>query len=224
MNKKAVIIVAGGKGIRMSSEIPKQFIQLKGKAVLMHTIEAFYNYDNAMQIVLVLPKEHKNYWSEQCKKLSFNIEHKLVEGGSERFYSVKNGLEAIKHNEVDLIAIHDGVRPFVSQDTIGNCFEKAKISAAVIPALDLTDSIRKLENEKSVSVDRSLFKAVQTPQVFQKEVIYAGYRQEFSSNFTDDASVVEAAGYKIELVDGNRENIKLTTPFDFIIADALMNK
>lgn len=217
---KTTIIVAGGKGARMQSTIPKQFIEIQGKPILMHTLEIFYKYDVNQEIVLVLPEEQVHFWKELCKKHAFTLKHKIVNGGESRFFSVKNALDTI--NTPCLIAIHDGVRPFVSIETIKRCFEEAEKTGAVIPVINIIDSIRQLDESGSKSVDRTLYKQVQTPQIFKSDLLKSAYEQKFSELFTDDASVVEATGAKIHLVEGNRENIKITTDFDLKIAEILL--
>ena len=217
---KTAIIVAGGKGERMNAEIPKQFLEIHGKPILMHTLEVFRRYDASMELILVLPSVQIEFWKELCKKHAFDIPHQIVSGGQTRFQSVKNGLKATRSNL--LIAVHDGVRPLVSIDTIERCFDEAEKSGAAIPVIDLVESIRQISENESSSVDRSAYKLVQTPQVFESELLKKAYEQEFTPLFTDDASVVEALGTKIQLVDGNRENIKITTEFDLRIAESLI--
>ncbi|MDR3140454.1 MAG: 2-C-methyl-D-erythritol 4-phosphate cytidylyltransferase [Tannerellaceae bacterium] len=219
--KRYVLIVAGGKGARMGSELPKQFIPLKGRPVLMHTLERFYRWDVSAEIVAVLPEIHHSYWNMLCKELDCRIPHKLVNGGETRFHSVRNGLSLI--DGPGLIAVHDGVRPFVSAEVIENCFTGAERSGAAIPVVPLVDSIReRYEPGLSRPVDRGRLVAVQTPQAFRSDWLFEAYRQAYSPDFTDDASVVEAKGYAVALLPGNRENIKLTTPFDLLIAEAYL--
>lgn len=221
MNKtKVAIIVAGGKGERMNASIPKQFLELKGKPVLMHTLEVFHRFDPQMSLILVLPAVQMDYWKELCKKHAFLPEHQVVAGGDSRFQSVKNGLKAVSLPAI--VAVHDGVRPLVSVETIARCFAAAEETGAAIPVTDMIESVRRMEDNGSVSVDRNLYKLVQTPQVFDGELLVQAYEQEFSPVFTDDASVVETMGHKIELVEGNRENIKITTLPDILIAEALL--
>lgn len=215
-----VLIVAGGKGLRMNNELPKQFITLKGKPILMYTLEAFYTYNPDIRIILVLPSTQRDYWSRLCKELHFSLPHMIVDGGESRFHSVKNGLAMVK--KPGLVAVHDGVRPFVSQTVISHCFEMAQQKRAVIPVLDSIDTIRQLVDGGSVTVDRNIYQTVQTPQVFESELLQEAYCQEYNTSFTDDASVVEAMGVPVFLVPGNRENIKITTPFDLKIATALL--
>ncbi|MEI6752526.1 MAG: 2-C-methyl-D-erythritol 4-phosphate cytidylyltransferase [Paludibacter sp.] len=214
------IIVAGGKGERMNVDIPKQFLEIHGKPILMYTLEVFYRFDATMKLILVLPEVQIDFWKELCVKYNFNIIHQIVSGGQTRFHSVKNGLEAV--NVPSLVAVHDGVRPLVSIETIERCFEGAEKFNAAIPVIDLVDSIRKLTETGSQSLDRNVYKLVQTPQIFDAELLKKAYEQDFSPLFTDDASVVEALGIKIQLVEGNRENIKITTEFDLKIAESFM--
>jgi 2-C-methyl-D-erythritol 4-phosphate cytidylyltransferase len=217
---KIVIIVAGGKGLRMQSDIPKQFIELQGKPVLMRTLEVFHRYDASIQLLLVIPLVQINFWKELCIKQSFNLPHQIVAGGQTRYNSVKNGLEVIQ--ESALVAIHDGVRPFVSVETIGRCFIEAEKHGSAIPVLDLEESIRQITETGNQSVNRMSYKIVQTPQVFTSELLKKAYKQTFSPLFTDDASVVEASGAKIYLVEGNKENIKITTGFDLELAETIL--
>lgn len=224
--KKYVIIVAGGKGLRMGGEIPKQFLPIGGKPVLMRTVEAFYQTDAETGIVLVLPKEQQDYWKELCRQYDFRIPYTLADGGRTRFHSVQNGLQAVPEEGTDvLIAVHDGVRPFVSSQVIQACFDEATRQRAVVPVLDMVDSVRQLSADgSSMAVDRSRLKLVQTPQTFRADVLKRAYSQDFTELFTDDASVVEASGVFVALVPGNRENIKITTPFDLKIAEALLKE
>lgn len=224
--KKYVIIVAGGKGLRMGGEVPKQFLPIGGKPVLMRTVEAFYQTDAETGIVLVLPQEQQSYWKNLCCQYDFRIPYILADGGCTRFHSVRNGLQVIPDEDSDsLIAVHDGVRPFVSPRVIQECFEAATRWGAVVPVLDMVDSVRQLsEDGSSMAVDRSCLKLVQTPQTFRADILKNAYRQEFTERFTDDASVVEASGVSVALVSGNRENIKITTPFDLKIAEVLLKE
>ncbi len=217
----SVIIVAGGKGLRMGGTLPKQFIPIGGKPVLMHTIALFHAYDPTLRIVLVLPVEHHSYWQELCREYALEIPHVIVEGGTTRFHSVKNGLAEIAGE--GLVAVHDGVRPFVSRRVVEACFRCASRQGAAVPVVELVETIRRLDGERSYTVDRSDYRAVQTPQVFGVELIKKAYRQPWSPLFTDDASVVEAMGEQIWLVEGNRENIKITTSFDLKIAESLLH-
>ena len=204
---KYVLIVAGGKGLRMGGDLPKQFIPMRGKPLLMHTLEAFHRWDASARIILVLPEDHQPYWNMLCKEIGCKVPHAIVKGGDTRFFSVKNGL--------------DGVRPFVSPEVVEACFDKAAVTGAVIPVVPMIDSLRETDGKGSHPVDRSRYMAVQTPQVFHLELLTKAYEQPYSSLFTDDASVVEAMGHAIDTVPGDRENIKITTPFDLLIAEAM---
>ena len=218
--KTFALILAGGKGLRMGADLPKQFLLLAGKPVLMHTLEAFHQAEPTTEIILVLPAEHQVYWAELCTKHAFTVKHQIATGGAVRFDSVRNGLKCIQ--EEGLIAVHDGVRPLVSPELINRCFAKAAEKGAVIPVFELTESIRRIEGSRSFAEDRSRFRSVQTPQTFRSEILRLAYEQPFQPVFTDDASVAEAAGYEIALVDGNRENIKITTPQDLLLAEQLL--
>lgn len=219
--KQTVIIVAGGKGERMNAGIPKQFILLGGRPVLMHTIDLFYSYNNLIDIIVVLPENQTDNWGGLCEKHAFHLRHKIVTGGANRFESVKNGLSLAANDS--LIAIHDGVRPLVSTDVIDNCFYAAGLHGAAVPVTDPVESIREISADgTSIAVDRSKYKLIQTPQVFRADILRKAYEQPFSTTFTDDASVVEASGVAIHLIEGNRENIKITTPFDLKLAELLL--
>ena len=218
-----IIIVAGGKGMRMGSELPKQFIPIGGKPVLMHTITQFHTYDAALQIILVLPESQQTYWKGLCETHNFTIPHTIVNGGATRFESAKNGLSAIPDDEDGLVGIHDGVRPFVSSKVIAACFEAAREEFAAIPVLPLTDSIRYIDTHGGgKNVQRADYRIVQTPQVFDISLLKRAYSQPYQPHFTDDASVVETLGCHVSMVEGNRENIKLTTPFDLKVAEILL--
>ena len=212
INNRTAIIVAGGKGERMKTDIPKQFLALNGKPILMHTMDKFYQFDKEIQLILALPQNQIENWEKLCETYQFRIPHRIVSGGSERFYSVKNALDTVSGS--GLIAIHDGVRPLVDKETIARCFQCAEKFGTAVPAIALTDSIRMISANNSQAMDRSAFVLVQTPQVFQSEILHDCYAQEFDTKFTDDASVAESAGYTIKIVEGNRENIKITTSFD----------
>ncbi len=216
-----VIIVAGGSGKRFKSKIPKQFLELSGKAILMQTIEVFFNYDTSLQIILVLPEQHIEYWKNLCKKYNFKINHKIVLGGNTRFHSVKNALDTIPVSD-NLVAIHDGVRPLVSTATIERCFAKAKKTGNAIPAIPPHDSVRLINKNTNRIINRSSLLLIQTPQVFRIDKLKQAYSQDYREIFTDDASVLETFGEKIYLVEGNRENIKITSNIDLVIAKALI--
>ena len=218
--KLYALIVAGGSGERMKSEIPKQFIEIAGKPILMHTIERFIDFDGSIEIITVLPENQLRFWSDLQKKYSFTIPHTLVKGGKTRFESVRNGLGFT--DEPGLVAIHDGVRPFVSIDTIRRCFETAGKLGNAIPVISPSDSLRIETENGSMPVDRTKIKLIQTPQVFRTDLIMYAYRQDYLPEFTDDAIVLERTGAKINLVEGNRENIKITTPEDLLVARSLI--
>jgi 2-C-methyl-D-erythritol 4-phosphate cytidylyltransferase len=221
--KKYVIILAGGKGLRMRTDIPKQFLLLREKPVLMHTIEAFYNYDPYIRIILVLSEEQADYWKLLCEKYQFTIEHQIAYGGETRFHSVKNGLQLII-DEDSLVAIHDGVRPLVTQKIISNAFETAERGKSAYPVIPVSDTLRRLlPNDKNRLVDRSKFFLVQTPQVFSSKMIIRAYHTDYSPEFTDDVSVAEKRkSCKAIMIKGSRENIKITTPVDLAIAEAIL--
>lgn len=219
---KSVIIAGGGAGTRMGSKIPKQFLLLKNKPVLMHTIQRFFDYDNNIEIIVVLPAAQIVYWRELCKEYNFNLQHTTAEGGITRFHSVRNGLAAIKTD--GLTAVHDAVRPLVSMETISNCFETAVEKNAVVPVIELTESLRIISGEDSTSCNRDLYRLVQTPQIFKTSILKKGYKQPYSEIFTDDASVAESIGENISIVKGNNENIKITSLKDLIVAEVIMLK
>ena len=217
--KKYIIIVAGGKGLRMGGDIPKQFLPVCGKPVLMRTLEAFHVYDASIHLILVLPVSQQAYWKQLCEEYQFNLAHEIADGGETRFHSVKNGLALVK--EDGLVGVHDGVRPFVSQEVIARCYDEALSLKAVIPVIGVVETVRHLTEGGSETVPRDQYKLVQTPQVFDVALLRRAYEQTYTDMFTDDASVVEALGEKVYLVEGNRENIKLTTPFDLKLAELL---
>lgn len=216
--KKFVIIVAGGSGQRMESSIPKQFLTIHKEIILMKSIRAFYAYDSSIEIILALPSNHISFWKELCKQHHFEISHTIVYGGKTRYHSVKNALEKIKGT--GLVAIHDGVRPLVSQTTITQVFDLASKEGNAIPYIDLVDSIRLVDSDHNQPVDRNKYKLIQTPQVFDCDLIKKAYTQDWDSCFTDDASTVEKLGIKINLIPGNKENIKITSQTDLKIAEA----
>ena len=215
-----VVVVAGGSGKRMGAEIPKQYLELAGRPVLMHTLERFKSFDDSIEIITVLPENQLLFWAELQKKYSFNIPHTLVKGGKTRFFSVRNGLKFV--NDQGLVAIHDGVRPFVSLDTIKRCFETAEKLGNAIPVISPCDTLRMVTDTGNYPINRLHVKQVQTPQVFSAGMIKKAYQQDYLPEFTDDATVLEKTGIKINLVDGNRENIKITNPEDLVISDALL--
>ena len=217
-----VIIVAGGKGLRMGGDIPKQFLPVNGKPVLMRTIERFRDYSPDLGIILVLPRAQQEYWRELCREHGFQAAYTIADGGETRFHSVRNGLSLIPDSERGVVGVHDGVRPFVSTEVIDRCYEAARRSGAAIPVTPVVETLRYVAgSEVGRNVVRSDYRLVQTPQTFDIQLLKRAYAQEYSEAFTDDASVVEAVGVSVEMVEGNRENIKITTPFDITVATAL---
>ena len=216
-----VVIVAGGSGKRMGMDTPKQFLELSGRPVLMHTIERFREFNESIEIVTVLPENQLRFWIDLQKRYSFNVPNTLVKGGFKRFLSVRNGLEFV--NSPGLVAIHDGVRPLVRIDTIRRCFEAAEKYGNAIPVISPADSLRFEEDGGNSPVNRMHIKQVQTPQVFDVAKIKKAYLQDFDPTFTDDASVLEKTGEKIHMIEGNRENIKITNPEDLFIAQTLLS-
>ena len=249
--KDYVIIVAGGKGLRMGSDIPKQFLPIGGKPVLMRTLERFRQYSPTLQIILVLPKAQQAYWHQLCKDYDFKVEYQLADGGETRFHSVQNGLALIPDDAEGVVGVHDGVRPFPSIDVIHRCYDTAHTTKAVIPVIPVVETLRHIYSvgqqqtntdspkefslrecgvaiavtrcyNNSETVPRDEYRLVQTPQCFDIQLLKAANKQPYNDNFTDDASVVESYGHAITLVDGNRENIKITTPYDLKIAEVLV--
>ena len=213
--KTFAIIVAGGKGLRMGGDVPKQFLPIGGKPVLMHTIEAFREALDDVQIVLVLLAEQHDYWQKLCKDYNFRSPELIATGGETRFHSVKNGLALLPEDDEAVVGVHDGVRPFVSRDTIQRCFGTAAEGKAVVPVIPVVETLRQiLPDGSSITRPRNEYRLVQTPQTFPLALLKQAYEQSYSETFTDDASVVEAMGKEITMVEGNRENIKLTTPAD----------
>lgn len=221
--RKYAIIVAGGKGLRMGGELPKQFIPIEGRPVLMRTLDTFYAYDNSIKIILVLPGDHQSYWKQLCREHQFAVPHRIANGGATRFHSVQNGLSLVDAAEA-LVAVHDGVRPFVSHAVMERCYHDAAMLGAVVPVVPVVETVRQVVGETSVTVDRNAYRLVQTPQTFRASLLRRAYEQSYCDAFTDDASVVEALGEAVHLVEGNRENIKLTTPFDLTVARALVEQ
>jgi 2-C-methyl-D-erythritol 4-phosphate cytidylyltransferase len=214
------IIVAGGTGQRFGSQIPKQFVLLKGLPILMHTLRCFHNYDKNIQLIVTLPSDYFELWQSLCNEYKFVLTHKVIAGGVTRFHSVKNGLDCISEN--GLVAIHDAVRPLVNHDTLDRCFETAYRTGNAVPVMPVIDSIRVLKGDTSSQVNRDAYVLVQTPQVFDIQLLQTAYQQFYHSGFTDDASVLEQMGHKIILVEGNRENIKITNQMDMAVAEALL--
>jgi 2-C-methyl-D-erythritol 4-phosphate cytidylyltransferase len=216
-----VVIVAGGSGKRMGAEVPKQFLELAGRPVLMHTIERFKSFSDSIEIITVLPENQLRHWIDLQNKYSFTVPQTIVKGGSTRFHSVRNGLKFV--NIPGLVAIHDGVRPFVSLDTIQRCFSVAEKLGNAVPAISPVESLRMISETGNTPVNRLHIKQIQTPQVFSAELIKRAYLQEYKPEFSDDATVLEAGGEKINLIEGNRENIKITNPEDLLISSALLS-
>jgi len=204
----------------MQSEIPKQFIPIAGKPLLMHTIGKFYSFSPDLIINVVLPAPFIDFWKSHCNRFDFSIPHNVIEGGDSRFFSVKNGLQNIKKNS--LVAIHDGVRPLVDHDTIQRVFQTSEKKGNAIPVVKINESIRKLGSDESFPVNRQEYRLIQTPQCFQSEILMKAYKQDYRDDFKDDATVVEASGIRINLVEGNFENIKITRPADLIIAKTFL--
>ena len=237
------IIVAGGKGLRMGSDIPKQFLPIGGKPVLMRTLERFREYDADLQIILVLPEAQQDYWHQLCEEYHFDVAYTLANGGQTCFHSVQNGLAKVPDDAEGVVGVHDGVRPFPSIEVIRNCYETARTAKAVIPVIPVVETLRHISSngqtrtdtdkkeslspevrcqKESRTVPRDEYRLVQTPQTFDIQLLKAANRQPYNDGFTDDASVVESYGHQITLVEGNRENIKITTPYDLKIAEVLI--
>ena len=206
----------------MGSDIPKQFLPIGGKPVLMRTLERFREYSDDIQIILVLPEAQQEYWHQLCDEYHFDVEYTLANGGQTRFHSVQNGLAKVPDDAQGVVGVHDGVRPFPSIEVIKNCYETARTAKAVIPVIPVVETVRHLDGDSSLTVPRDEYRLVQTPQTFDIQLLKAANKQPYNDGFTDDASVVEAFGHKITLVEGNRENIKITTPYDLKIAEVLI--
>lgn len=217
-----VIIVAGGRGLRMGGEVPKQFLPVGGIPVLMRTLMRFSEYAKIsacpLSIILVLPRQQHDYWLALCQQHQFRLDYQLAVGGRTRFHSVQNGLALVPDDAEGVVAVHDGVRPFVSVEVISRCFDEARRSEAAIPVVPVVETLRHITDGTKPRDD---YRLVQTPQVFSAQLLKAANNQHYRENFTDDASVVEAFGHAVTLVEGNRENIKITTPFDLRTAEAL---
>jgi len=217
---RAVIITGGGMGLRMGSAVPKQFIEIKGKPLIVHTIGVFLNYDWNMMIVVVLPLEYFELWENMKREYFPDKEIYLTSGGKTRFDSVKNGLKLL--NGEMIIGIHDAVRPLVSPDVISECFKLAQEKGSAVPVISLNESVRKTDGKKNYPVFREGLKIIQTPQVFKGDLLINAYKRNFKDEFTDDATVVEKSGVTVYLTEGNPENIKITTPYDMKLADFLL--
>ena len=222
-----VIIVAGGKGLRMGGEVPKQFLPVGGIPVLMRTLMQFRRYSADLQVILVLPRSQQGYWLSLCRQHQFPAPspgeeaafYRLADGGRTRFHSVQNGLALIPDDARGVVGVHDGVRPFVSIEVISRCYEAARREQAVIPVVPVVETLRHVDRG---NVFRDDYRLVQTPQTFDIQLLKAANRQPYRETFTDDASVVEAYGHAVSMVEGNRENIKITTPFDLRLAEVLV--
>ncbi|KPQ17303.1 MAG: 2-C-methyl-D-erythritol 4-phosphate cytidylyltransferase IspD [Algoriphagus marincola HL-49] len=222
--QKAAVLVAGGRGTRMGAPISKQYLPIAGLPILMHTLSVFHQVDSAIELILVIPKDDFAYWNELCEKFQFQIPHQLVAGGNSRFQSVKNGISAISFEE-GLVAIHDGVRPFVNVSVIQESFEKAAEKGSAVAVIALKDSIRKLSDDgKNFYQERQYFRLVQTPQTFDLKRIRKAFQVTELPQFTDDATVYEHQGWEVTLISGNPENIKITTPEDMDYAEYLAEK
>ena len=220
--KKAVIIVAAGSGSRMGGKLPKQYLQLQGRPLIIHTLERFQRFDPEIKLVVVLAPAHKELWEQMAASYEIAVGVTLAPGGPTRYDSVKSGLNLI--DKETLTGIHDAVRPLVSQDTLIRCYDAALRKGSGIPVVEMDESVRMLDAEGgSVHMDRSSLKRVQTPQVFRSDRIKQAYQQAYKSTFTDDASVYETVYGAPTLVEGNRENIKLTTPADMQLAQVLID-
>ena len=220
--EKCIIITAGGIGKRMGGSLPKQFLPINNKPLLFYTIECFYEYDQQIEILLTLPEDWRLYWQELCTEYKFTIHHQVISGGKERYHSIQL---ALKHSTGKYVGVHDGVRPFVSKQTIVRCFESAINHGSGVPVLPIKESLRKITDDKlSVSVERSQYRSVQTPQVFERSILVNAYERPFHDAITDDASLVEENGTTISLVEGNEENIKITTPLDLAFGEWILSQ
>lgn len=222
--QRYAIIVAGGKGLRMGGDIPKQFLPIGGKPVLMRTIEVFRQAFPDIHVIIVLPVSQQEYWQQLCREYAFGVPFQIADGGETRFHSVSNGLKLIPTGTDGIVGVHDGVRPFVSVETIRRCYDEAITFGAVVPVVPVVETVRQLCGDgTSVTVPRDDYKLVQTPQTFRISLLKEAYQQPYTSFFTDDASVVEALGEPVHLVEGNRENIKITTPADIRFVNGLLS-
>ena len=226
MMKTIAIIVAGGSGTRFGAQLPKQFLELNGIPILMHTLRAFgENRDGSFDVILALPVDQIDLWHTLCDQYGFTMPHRVVPGGETRWHSVKNALNSIGDPaNVDVIAVHDGVRPLTSALLIDRVLEAARRDGAAIPVVMLNDSVRQLSGGTSHALDRSTLRAVQTPQAFDARLLLEAYKQPFDKTFTDDASVVERMGHSVTLVEGEPHNLKITRPMDLALAQYLMNQ
>lgn len=228
--RRYVVIVAGGQGLRMGGEIPKQFVAVAGRPLLMHTLERFQQWDGSVPVILALPEAHRPYWESLCASFPSVSPHHVVSGGETRFHSVRNALACLDDFFPDnslpnesLVAIHDGVRPLVPREVIDRCFRVAAEKGSAVPVVPVADSLRFIDEDSSRPVDRSRYCIVQTPQVFRRSLLFRAYGQAYLPSFTDDASVVEALGVSIHTVSGASENIKVTTPIDLLTCSASLS-
>ena len=218
--QKYVIIVAGGRGVRMDSELPKQFILISGKPVILHTVLLFKKFESAIETIVVIHPDYQDYWKRLLDEFQINFRHSLVTGGTERFHSVKNALEYVDDNGI--VAVHDAVRPLVSPETVRRCFVTAEEKGTAIPCFGIPESVRSIEPGRSNAVVRDKLRIIQTPQVFHSDILKESYKAEYREEFTDDATVVEHAGHTLHLVEGNVENIKITTKEDLKLAECYL--
>ena len=216
-----ILIVAAGKGQRFGGT-PKQFVELLGMPLLMHTFRAFGFLSGKADFVLVLPEDYVEHWKALCRQHGFDMPHRLITGGPERFHSVTRGLSMVPDDV--LVAIHDGVRPLVSEETVRRCFDVALRKGNAIPAVPFRETVRETDGVLNRPADRERLRIIQTPQVFHSTLIKKAYRRHYSEKFTDDALVLESAGHPVYLAEGNPENIKITTPADLIVAEALLKQ
>lgn len=218
--RKIVIIVAGGSGTRMKGKIPKQFIEINGKPVIIYSFDAFYKYEKTTKFILALHPDYFSLWEEVIKKYPVYSNIAIVKGGKTRFHSVQNAVKIIE--EKALVAVHDAVRPLVGTDTITRCFITAGINGTAVPCLEISESLREIMSGGSRPLDRSKIRTIQTPQVFRSDILIKAYSQKYSEKYTDDSTVVENAGYNVTLTEGNRHNIKITTREDLILAESIL--
>lgn len=217
---KYAIIVAGGSGTRMEAEFPKQFMLLNKKPVLLYSIEAFYSYSNEIRLILVLHPDYIRHWKKLCVDFRVNIPVQVVVGGSTRFQSVKNGLSAV--DNVGLVAVHDAARPLINPSFVKKLFLEAEKSGSSVPGIAINDTIRQFDGKTSVQLDRNALRAMQTPQVFKVSELQSAYKQSYTELFTDDASVMQLAGYTLNITEGLPINLKITYPHDIVLAEAIL--
>ncbi|MEZ5015433.1 MAG: 2-C-methyl-D-erythritol 4-phosphate cytidylyltransferase [Flavipsychrobacter sp.] len=218
--KKYAVIVAGGKGLRMDNAVPKQFLPLLGKPILYHTIKAFKDAYEDIDIILVLPQDQTSYTQMVLQSFTERIELTIVPGGATRYHSVQNGLNMVK--EESIVFVHDGVRPLVTKELIQRCFDDAIAYGSAIPAVPVSDSMRLVDGGHSKPVDRSMMRAIQTPQTFKSEILLPAFRQDYQDAFTDEATVVEHLGTSVHITEGEKSNLKITTPIDMKVAEAIL--